>query len=235
MAPTYPLQYDPHDDIVCDPWHKSAEDGATLPDEVRFACSYELFVAFEWFDEAAFFRRTETTDELWTGSGGCSVNRTSRQGTAYAEPSARATLSDIGCVYAVPRRDQESISCLSLLDRLFRARVGFYWPERLIVAGIIEKSAFDGLVGRLTDEVDDNAREAGARETEIVRAARELGLSPRPSGTGPDHWYANCPGKNHPLYITAAVNSFGCGWCRRKGGVEELRAFVEERSKGGLR
>ena len=25
------------------------------------------------------------------------------------------------------------------------------------------------------------------------------------------------------------------GWCRRKGGVEELRAFVEERSKGGPR
>ena len=55
--------------VFADPWLKKAEEGARLPDDARLACAYELFVSFEYFDEAAFFRRTETTDELWTGAG----------------------------------------------------------------------------------------------------------------------------------------------------------------------
>jgi hypothetical protein len=135
----------------------------------------------------------------------------------------------------VPTRDGESASCLSLLGRLFWARVGFYWPERFIAGALVEKTRYQQVVKGLKRELDRNEQEAGARETEIIRAARELGLFPRPSGTGPDHWFANCPGRNHPLYITATPNSFGCGWCKRKGGVDELRAFVKERSRGGSR
>ena len=67
------------------------------------------------------------------------------------------------------------------------------------------------------------------KETEIILVARELELNPQPTGTGPDYWQATCPMTNHPLYINAAENEFGCGWCKRKGGIKELRAFVKER------
>ncbi len=30
-------------------------------------------------------------------------------------------------------------------------------------------------------------------------------------------------------HIQSATNQFGCGYCRRKGGPAELRAFVEQR------
>jgi hypothetical protein len=230
MARFYLPRHETCDDIVCDPWHMHAEEDAALPDDARFACAYELFVAFEWFDEAAFFRRTETTDELWTASGGCPAHRARGPAVSCGDRSRRATLTDIGCAYAVRKRDDESASCLGLLDRLFHARVGFCWPERFIAGEIVEKSGYEWVVRGLKKEVDRNEREARARETGIIRTARELGLAPRPAGTGPDHWFANCPGKNHPLYITTTAGSFGCGWCRRKGGVGELRAFVEERA-----
>jgi hypothetical protein len=29
--------------------------------------------------------------------------------------------------------------------------------------------------------------------------------------------------------IGADTNTWGCGWCKRKGGPEELKAFVVER------
>ncbi len=219
----------------CDPWHKHAEKGATVPDAARFACAYELFISFEWFDEVAFFRRTETADELWTGSGGCSAHRSRKHPAPYTDVSQRATLTGIGCAYAVPPRGEEAAACLGLVARLFRARVGFYWPERFIAGGIVEKAAYQRVVRDLKRELERSEREARARETEIIRTAQELGLHPRPSGTGPDSWYANCPGKNHPLYITATAESFGCGWCKRKGGVEDLRTFVEERAKEGQR
>jgi hypothetical protein len=71
-----------HNHVFADPWLKKAEEGARLPDDARFACAYELFVTFEYFDEAAFFRRTQTIDELWTGYG---VYPPARAGT---EPGA---------------------------------------------------------------------------------------------------------------------------------------------------
>jgi hypothetical protein len=89
----------------------------------------------------------------------------------------------------------------------------------------------DSLVGRIKNEYQENRQKARERETEIIKVARELGLSPYSTGTGPDYWQASCPRRNHRLYINAAENSFGCGWCKRKGAVEELRAFVKERRK----
>ena len=55
--------------IFADPWLKKAEKTASLPEDARFACAYELNLVVDQFDEAAFLRRTETTDELWIGAG----------------------------------------------------------------------------------------------------------------------------------------------------------------------
>jgi hypothetical protein len=66
-------------------------------------------------------------------------------------------------------------------------------------------------------------------DSEIVAAARELRLDPEPSGTGPASWYARCPGTNHSLRIQAETGQFGCGYCKQKGGVEELRRFTRTR------
>jgi hypothetical protein len=39
---------------------------------------------------------------------------------------------------------------------------------------------------------------------------------------------ASCPqGRNHWIMISPSHNEFGCGYCRRKGGPEELRAFYD--------
>jgi hypothetical protein len=99
------------------------------------------------------------------------------------------------------------------------------------VGGLVPEGWFGHLVARLENEWEENRQKAEKRETEIIKVARELGLSPEPTSTGPDYWQATCPEKNHPLYINAAADSFGCGWCRRKGGVEELRALVKERKE----
>jgi hypothetical protein len=103
MAHIHLPPHNKSDDIVCDPWHKHAEKDALLPDDVRFACAYELFVAFEWFDEAAFFCRTETTDELWTGAGGCSADGPRGRAASYAETPGRARLSHVGARTPCPR------------------------------------------------------------------------------------------------------------------------------------
>ena len=65
----------------------------------------------------------------------------------------------------------------------------------------------------------------------ILHAARELKLYPEPSGTSPGSWQARCPATQHYLMIQAHNGEFGCGYCRWRGGVSELRKFVASRRK----
>lgn len=196
-----------HKEFFADPWLKKASKKTTVPEDARLACIYLLDLVADQFDEAVFFRRTESRDELW-------INIED---------------SHVGCVFAVPRRDEEITACLRLMERFIRAKNGFEWPVGFVAPGIVDKSAFELLLGRIENELAENARKARETETEIIWTARELGLSPKPAGIGPQFWWARCPETNHSLYINAAENSFGCGWCKRKGNVEDLRAFVMER------
>jgi len=217
-------------DIFADPWLKQAGKITSLPDDALFVCNYDLNIGPDFIEEAAFFRRTENTDELWIVAGSdLSTIRSIADGTACPKDFEREKLADAGRVFAVPRKDEYFFACLNLLDRFFRARLDFYWPQGFITGGIINKSAFDSLVGRIEHELEENAQKALETETEIIKVARELDLSPQPTGTGHSYWKARCPENNHQLYINAAENSFGCRWCKRKGAAEELRAFVKER------
>ncbi len=40
-------------------------------------------------------------------------------------------------------------------------------------------------------------------------ALRDRVSACKPTGTGPDYWWASCPGTRHFLYISATSNSFG--------------------------
>ena len=208
-----------------DPWLKRTGRSKRLPKDALFACTYDLDInGPDIVQEACFLRRTKTRDELWLVG-----LDTFAEGSIVAGNVSPQDIEQVGCAYAVPKEGDDLSACLNLLYRLFSARVGFYWPTGFVAAGIVQESDFNSVVGRLRRELEDNAEQARLRETEIVQVARELGLGPQPTGTGPDYWQARCPRTNHPLYINAAENSFGCGWCCRKGGIEELRAFVKER------
>ena len=89
--------------------------------------------------------------------------------------------------------------------------------------------AFSDLLAKLEAGLDGNARDAKSGTSDIVAAAQELHLNPRPSGTSPNSWIASCPRTNHPLQIDADANIFGCGWCKRKGGPDELKQFLADR------
>lgn len=56
-------------DILADPWLKTATQSTSLPDNACFACAYGLFEGGFPLEEATFFRRTETADELWIATG----------------------------------------------------------------------------------------------------------------------------------------------------------------------
>ena len=188
-----------------DPWTRSPD---SLPRDVRFVCAYGLFLGIDTIEEEVFIRRTDDHDELWT------ANELGR---------GRAVVGS--------REGSEADAALALLDMLFRSRIGFEWVSDFVSGGIIDKVTFERTVSNIEGKLNDNAENALANEAEIVFTARKLGLSPTPGGLTPNHWIARCPETNHNLHIDAADNEFGCGWCKRKRGPDELRLFREDRRK----
>ena len=203
--------------VELNPWGKGISAKAPPADQLQLACFYEANIGIGEFDEAVYLHRSATHDELWT-----------RDPDVQKEPclSVRA-----------PRGGTAAAAALRLFRHLVRSRAGFAWPARWGQGGLIDQATFRQTVDGVEAGLKRNTDEAERRESSIVRTARRLKLSPEPSGTSPTAWRATCPGTNHTLMIGTESKSFGCGYCRRKGGPEELEAFVADRRakdvKGG--
>jgi len=196
------------EDLINDPHLQDSSGTERLPTDASLICSYDSDFGLDSHEVAAYFRRTTNRDELWLKGS-----------------------SKTGCAYTSPSQDTAHSASLRLLGRLYRAIVGFEWPAEFISPGLINKPSFTKLVRQIERELDDNRQKALKNRTEIILVAKELGLSPRPTGKSRDLWASNCPGTSHFLYLSSTGNSFGCGWCKRKGGPEDLRVFVDERKR----
>ena len=179
-----------------------------LPADVVLACEYELEVLIASFEEEAHFRRSGGIDELWL------------RNRYYVDRAASA-----------PTDGDEAPAARRLLEQSIRGSWGSQYPSRFRRAGLVAEADLDEIVARIRGEHERYAAKAESVPSRLVDVARELALGPEPTGTGGTHWQARCPGTNHPLYIEAAAESFGCGWCKRKGAEAELRAFVAERAR----
>ncbi len=195
-------------EIFFDPWMKHWGDAEAVPDDAEFLCSFDLDVAIDFVAESAYIRHTETRSELWI------ENEFGR-----------------GIVVAVPKTSSEKVPAAVLMDHRIRSLAGFAWPDSFHEAGLMTEAEYTAIINSIKVEREGNRDAAQKARTEIIALADELELRPEPTGTGKDQWQANCPGTNHHLFIVSSTNSFGCGYCRRKGGPDELRTFVEDRRK----
>jgi len=197
----------------------------------------EVFFQVEWFDQVIWFNRDEHRDELWVFTD---LETDIPMGLREQPPLARESYlftfgSEATCAISVPRSRSFDESLIELLSIFFSTGAGaLYGVERVIATGHINKAhvqtlatCLDRYWERKRIEHEEFSRQARDNETEIIRVARELGLHPEPAGTSPTQWYARCPvRRGHRLMMTTGNDEFGCGYCRVKGGVDELRAFA---------
>ncbi|MCP4546382.1 MAG: hypothetical protein GY835_07945 [bacterium] len=200
-----------------------------LPARLEFICAYDSVVQICDMLEVLYLRRIKGRDELWMAFGLDVINR-----DGFVESTHPAVISGLAeeCkrVFSAQADGDKADAARRMLEIHVRGNHGFKWPNRFVKGGLIDKPAFQQMLVDLEAELKANAAKARTYENApIVVAARELGLHPRPTGTGPIHWEATCPGTNHTIMIGAESNEFGCGYCRGKGGPDELREFVKQR------
>jgi hypothetical protein len=189
-------------------------------------------VGIDNINEALFLVREDLQDLLWSL-------------TTYSEKTTRENLDaresgdptwikrkiTCGCVAGAPREGTQSKAATRLLDALVRARIPYQFPRPPYLPGLLTRKELGDIVGAVTEELKLNALAAEAaqrgNEAPIHKLARELGLNPRPAGHNNTAWIADCPRRSHTIMLSPSLNEFGCGYCRRKGGPAELRAFAD--------
>lgn len=179
-------------------------------------CAHEVDVFLDSYEEHVFYAVSRGSEQLW-----------------ISEPYALKSAAVLQIKKVAERELSRGIPLgpCAMFDELLRARVGFCGPGGLVTEGLLTRDDYEAIVERLDADLASNREAAEAKTPAIIEVARELGLSPSALGTGSDHWSANCPGTGHTLMIGGDSETFGCGYCRRKGDAEELRRFVAERRK----
>lgn len=72
-------------------------------------------------------------------------------------------------------------------------------------------------------------------ENELIRFCQDNKLNLRQAGSCISNWLASCPsGGNHAIMISTTSNEWGCGYCKKKGRLPELKQWVESKRRKGV-
>jgi hypothetical protein len=196
-----------------DPWSKELNHQGLVPIDAVYVGTWDNDVGIFEITEALFLVRDGRQDLLWSL-------------TTYSKSELSC-----GCVAGAPREGTQSEAATQLLGALVRARVGLQFPRPPYLPGLLASNELSDIVDAVSEELKRNRLAAEAaqqrQKAQILEVADELGLNPRPAGHNDSAWIADCPRRTHTLILSPSLNEFGCGYCRRKGGANELRAFVE--------
>jgi hypothetical protein len=139
---------------------------------------------------------------------------------------------------SIPRQCSKREAAARLLNAHVRSQVHYSFPVPPYRKGLLTSNELENIVGAVADEFERNRRVAAEEqcrhEAAIIKMARQLSLNPRPAGHNNTAWIADCPRGSHWIMISTSLNEFGCGYCRRKGGPQELRAFYDAVRSGGV-
>jgi glutaredoxin len=94
---------------------------------------------------------------------------------------------------------------------------------------LFTEQEFNSIIQNIKEEKDAIIKQAKENQTPLIDYLREQCLNPRPSGNNPNSWIANCPcGGNHFIMIVTETDTWGCGYCKRKGELGELKIWLQE-------
>ncbi|MEZ5846006.1 MAG: hypothetical protein R3C70_04570 [Geminicoccaceae bacterium] len=217
-------------DIRVTAWPDHSSEAELHPTKFTFLCAYRINVeGAANFHEAAFFSETPDSSTIWIAADlSDALVRQAIVAISRSRPPEevlwwRAVEQERG-------NDRDELSALNMLACLFKTRQGLSWPTGFLFAGTIDQASFDAMIGNLESDIEQIIEETHRNRSDLIELAAQLGLSPQPSGKHPSFWQANCPGTHHTLLLNSQDDMFFCGYCKKKGSLDELRDFVAIRN-----
>jgi hypothetical protein len=96
--------------------------------------------------------------------------------------------------------------------------------------GYINQEDFESIILEVKKEIKDSKKEGLKTANHFTEYLKSQSLDPRPSGDNKYLWLANCPFSRgfHFMMISTETNTFGCGWCKKKGGQKALKDYLQK-------
>jgi hypothetical protein len=215
-----------------DPWSKEPSHQGEVPADALFVGAWENNLGIDGCHEALFLVRDNRQDLLWSlVAHSEKLTKQNLIARETGDPNWVKSKLTCGCVASAPRKGTKKQAATRMLDALVRARVHHEFPRPSYLPGLLKRNELAGIVETVSEELKRNtlAAEAAQRveKASIITLASELGLNPRPAGHNGSAWMADCPRRSHWIMLSPSLNEFGCGYCRRKGGLVELKAFAD--------
>ena len=96
--------------------------------------------------------------------------------------------------------------------------------------GYINQEDFESIILEVKKEIKDSKKEGLKTANHFTEYLKSQSLDPRPSADNKHLWLANCPfsGGSHFMMISTESNTFGCGWCKKKGDQKALKDYLQK-------
>lgn len=120
-------------------------------------------------------------------------------------------------------------SIYNFVKGYFTYRIRWDGEPRFNSQGYMNQDDFESIILEVKKEIKDSKKEGLKTANHFTEYLKLQSLDPRPSGDNKYLWLANCPfsGGSHFMHISTETNTFGCGWCKRKGGQKDLKNYLK--------
>jgi len=92
---------------------------------------------------------------------------------------------------------------------------------------------FTRIIEAVKNELEVLKDEAGNLKTPFIDYLEKTNFNPKPTGNTKHSWIIGCPNAEgkHFLMISALNDEWGCGYCKKKGNLEEFKNWMNEINK----
>lgn len=120
-----------------------------------------------------------------------------------------------------------------VLSQFLKENLWSFFPDQPLYrkSEMFTQEDFDQFVRNIVTK--RNRKENSARELyenhPLAVYCEQEGLNPRPTRGASSQWLANCPrGRSHSIMLELETGTWGCGYCCKKGELEQLKEWMAD-------
>ena len=117
-----------------------------------------------------------------------------------------------------------------VLTRYIEVYLMFDGYPRFVECKLFTRSEFNIILSNFKNEIRVIKSKAKKRHSPLIGYLRKLNFKPEPTGNTEYSWVIGCPNANkkHFLMISTLNDEWGCGYCKKKGKIDEFKLWLHE-------
>ena len=116
-----------------------------------------------------------------------------------------------------------------LVKEYFSSSIRWHGLPRFYATGYLNQKDLNDIISALEIKIREFKDEGKKTANHFTEYLDSQSLNPNPTGDHKHSWQAYCPfsGNSHYMMISTENNTYGCGWCRKKGNQIDLEDYFK--------